>query len=304
MVVARVGSEVVTAADLERRLRALPPYSLKDYGSSPREIRKNFLDRVMVREIVLTLGAIDAGFEKHPEISDRTRSILRTSVIDQVKEQVLAEPVTDEAVRAYYDANKDKFVAPKRIAVWRILVGSEAEAREIIGEMKQGATLDVKKWGQLARDKSLDKMTAMKSGNIGFLNPDGTTAQPELKYDPGIYDRADKVQDGELVDEPVKEGEQWAVVWRKQAMKAVSRSIELESSTIRSAILDEKVRKLMNDLLSKLRSEHVPEVHPELVDTLTVSDTGEVERVSRPGVLPRPKRVVETTPIETPIGPR
>lgn len=303
-VVARVGSEVITAEELDRRLRSLPPYAIKDFGATPREVARNFLDRVMVRELVLTLGAIEAGFEKHPEIADRTRNILRGAVVDQIKKQQVADPITEETVRAYYEANKDRFVAPKRISVWRILVASEADARAIIAEMKQGPSLDVKKWNQLARDKSLDKMSAMKSGNIGFLNPDGTTPQPELKFESAIYDEAEKVQDGELVPEPVKEGGQWAVVWRKQAMRAVSRTVEMETSTIRSSILDERIRKAVNDLLGELRSQHLGETHPELVEALAVSETGEVARVTRPGILPRPRRIVDTTPIETPIGPR
>ena len=51
----------------------------------------------------------------------------------------------------------------------------------------------------------------------------------------------------ELVPEPVKEGGQWAVVWRKQAMRAVSRTAEMETSTIRSSILDERIRKAVED---------------------------------------------------------
>lgn len=303
-VIARVGAEVITAGELDRRLRALPPYAVKDYGATPREVQRNFLDRVLVRELVLTLGAIDAGFEKHPELADRTRSILRGALIDQVKKQQTADPISEETVRAYYEANKDRFVAPKRLAVWRILVATEDEARAIIAEMRQSGTLDVKKWNQLARDKSLDKMSAMKSGNIGFLNPDGTTPQPELKFDVSIYEAAEKVQDGELVQDPVKEGSEWAVVWRKQAMRAVSRSVEMESSTIRSTILDERIRKIVNDLLAELRTAHLGESHPELVEALAVTETGEVTRVARPGILPRPRRIVDTTPIETPIGPR
>lgn len=303
-VVARVGSEVITAADLERRLRALPPFGLKEYGHTPTEIRKNFLDRVMVRELVLTLGAIEAGLQKRPELADRTRTILRGAIIDKVRQGELAKTITDEEVRAYYDANKDRFVAPKRLSLWRILVGTEAEAREIIADMKRSTTLDVKKWNQLARDKSLDKMSSMKSGNIGFVNPDGTTPQPELEYDVAIYREAEKVPDGELVPEPVKERDQWAVVWRKQSMKAVSRTVEMESSTIRTALLDERIRKIMTDLVADLRKEHLAEQHPELVDALAVTDTGEVERVSRPGVLPRPRRLGESTPVETPAGQR
>ena len=60
-VVARVGSRVITAADLERRIAGVPIFQLRGFGHTPEEVRKNFLDRVMVREILFSEGAADAN---------------------------------------------------------------------------------------------------------------------------------------------------------------------------------------------------------------------------------------------------
>jgi peptidyl-prolyl cis-trans isomerase C len=304
VVVARVGDKTITLGELNTRIHAAPAFVLRRYGSTPEEIKKNFLDQVIVREVILTEGAIDAGFDKRPEIADRLRAILRTGLFEHIKKDVTATPITDADVKQYYEENRDKYSAPHRLNVWRILVDSESEARDILREMKKDADLDTKKWSQLARDKSVDKGSAMRSGNIGYLNPDGTTGEPELQYSSGIFEAADKVKDGELVPDPIKEGDKWAVVWRKQGMRAVSRSLEGEATHIRATILDERIRKAIDDLVSKLRSEHVSEVHPELCDMVTVSGTGEIERAKRPGVLPRPRRMVDQTLNDTPAGLR
>lgn len=306
-VVARVGDKTITLGELEARLAQTPPFMLKKYGSTSAEIKHRFLDEVMVRELLLNQGALDAGVDKRPDVDDRLKSILRSAIIEVAKKESNASTISDADVKEFYDANADKFVAPKRISIWRISVASEAEAREIIGEMKSvdGKTgEDVKKWNQLARDKSLDKATAMRSGNLGFVTADGSTNQPEVKYDAALFAAADNVKDGDVVSEPVREGDKWSVVWRRQGMRPVSRSIESEAATIRGAIADQRVRKYMDDLLTGLRSTQLAEIHPELCEMVTVTDTGDVEKAKRPGVLPKAKRNAQPAPNEGPAGLR
>ena len=301
-VVARVNDKTITLGDLERRIRLMPPFMLKRYGGTSDEIKKRFLDEVLVRELVLTQGALDQGLEKRPEIDDKLKGILRSALFEELKKGAALRAVTDEEVKKFYDDNADKYISPRRISIWRILVGSEPEAREIIEEMKKGD--DVKKWNQLARDKSLDKASSMRSGNLGFVNPDGTTAQPELKLDVAIFDAADKAKDGEVVASPVKEGDKWAVVWRRQAMRAVTRQLDGESPTIRSALVDEKMRKSVDELMTSLRANNVSEMHPELCDMVTVSETGDIEKAKRPGILPRSRQNGQPAPAEGPAGLR
>ncbi len=301
-IVARVADKTITLGDLERRLRAMPPFMLKRYGSTSEEIKKRFLDEVLVREIVLTQGALGQGLEKRPEIDDKMKAILRSALFEQLKKGTENQAITDEDVKKFYDENADKYVSPKRISIWRILVGSEPEARAIIDDMKKGD--DVKKWNQVARDKSLDKASAMRSGNLGFVNPDGSTAQPELRLDVAIFDAADKVKDGEIVSEPVKEGDKWAVVWRRQAMRAVTRPLDAESPTIRSALADEKMRKAVDELITSLRTNNVSEMHPELCDMVSVTDTGDIEKAKRPGLLPKARQNGQPAPADGPAGLR
>lgn len=300
-VVAKVGDKTITLGDLERRMRQMPAFMLKRYGSTSDEIKRRFLDEVLVREIVLTQGAIDQGLDKRADVDDKLKAILRSALYEQLKKGISPELVSDDEVKKFYDENADKFVAPRRLSIWRILVGSEPEAREILAEVKQGD--DIKKWNQLAREKSLDKATSLRSGNLGFVSPDGTTAQPDVKLDVALFDAADKVKDGEIVPEPVKEGDKWAIVWRRQGMRAVTRTLESEASAIRTALADEKMRKAADDLLTSLRSQNVTEVHPELCDMLAVSDTGDIEKAKRPGVLPKPRNA-QATPVEGPAGQR
>ena len=72
---------------------------------------------------------------------------------------------------------------------------------------KAKADLSPKRWNELARDESVDKTTSMRGGNLGFVAPDGSTTDPNLKVDPALYAAAEKVKDSELV--VIKPEEEW-----------------------------------------------------------------------------------------------
>ena len=303
-VVAKVGDQAITLGDLESRLRAIPPFAMKKYGTTPAEVKKNFLEHVMVRELLIERAANDQGLDKRADILEKRRNILRGALLDSLRKGIKDAPIAEEDVRAYYQANHDKYVAPRRVTMWRILVATEDEAKRLISELKADPEVDVKKWNAAARDKSLDKASSIRSGNLGPMNSDGTTAEPDIHYDPTLFLAADKVKDGELVPEPVKEFEKWAVVWRKQSTRSVTRPFEMEAPGIRTTLMDGKMRQEVETLLAKLRADTITELHPELCEIINITDAGEVEKRKRPGVLPRPKRIVQVDPQPSPIGPR
>ena len=47
-----------------------------------------------------------------------------------------------------------------------------------------------------------------------------------MRVDPGLFAAADKVKDGELVKEPVKEGTKFAVIRRRGSLEASTRTLD------------------------------------------------------------------------------
>ena len=202
-------------------------------------------------------------------------------------------------MKAYYASNLEKFVAPPKVALYRILVATEAEAKAVIAEL--GEAPDAKKFAQIARDKSLDKETAMRGGNLGFVAPNGETGQRGQKVDPVLVKETQSVKDGALAP-PIKEGGRWAVVWKRQTLRAVTRTLEAERAGIRQLLAQERMQSTMEKLLTGLRAD--VEQHPEMVDVLTIDSAGDLSRAIRPGTLPRSKRGARPQPEPSPIGPR
>jgi len=207
-------------------------------------------------------------------------------------------------VKAYYDAHADKYHSPARIMIWRILVANKEDAEKVLDKVKQD--LSPKHWNEVARDESLDKTTSLRGGNLGFAEPDGKTGDPNVKVDPTLVRAAEKVKDGELVPEPVAEGSSWAIVWRRQSMRAISRPLDLETPNIRQMIAHERVEARLRELVGELRKKYVSDLHPETIELLEVSGMGEISPVKRPGTLPASRRPAAGSPIptETPAGNR
>ncbi len=300
-VVARVGSSVITAGELEQRIAETPRATLAKLGSTPEEIKRGVLEQVLIRDAILAEEAKAQGLDKKKDVRDRVLAVYRSALIESIKAD--NGQISDADVKAYYEANQKKFSAPKRIGIHRILVATEDEAKEILADLGTGAP-DPKKWNEVAREKSLDKSTHLRGGNLGILNEDGSTTQHDQHYDPALFAAADKVKDGELVPQPVKEGGKFAIVWKRQSMRAMSRPLELEAPGIRAALVDQRIREAVGTLLQGLRPAHLKELNPELTDMVSVNSQGDVEKAKRPGVLPRSKRAANPIPLEGPGGLR
>ena len=288
-VVATVGDQKLTVFEVERRLAAIPVWQQKTLGETPQEIRKNLVERVLVPELLHAAEARRRELEKDPAVHDRLRQLLRMAMENHLRETVASEKaVSDEEIKAYYDQNRHRFHTPRRIKLWRILVDDEALAKKIIAEVTGASGEEqTKKWTEHARERSVDKATHMRDGNLGFVHPDGQTEAPRVRVDPALFAAAEKVKNGEIVPQPVKEGERWAVIWRRGSMEEVHRTLEQEKSSIRQVVRRKKLEEAMTELLEKLRKEHVKGVNEALLDYVEVDAYGGIAERKKPGVVPR-----------------
>lgn len=280
-----VGSSTLTVAEVERRLGAIPVFQLAQFGKAPDEIKKKFVETVLVPELLQVEEARRRELEKQPATRDRIRDTLRQAMEGELREA--ANSVTPDEIKSYYDQNRHRFNTPRRVKMWRILVRDEAAAKKILSEVKANEVTAAERWNKSAREASVDKSTSMRDGDLGFVSPDGQTEMPQLRVDPGLFAAADKVKDGELVPEPVKEGENWAVVWRRGSLEAVNRTLAQEAPAIRQVLSRDKVASQSSELAKKLEGEMVKNVSYELLSYVNVDPSGDVGARQRPGVIPR-----------------
>ena len=105
----------------------------------------------------------------------------------------------------------------------------------------------------------------MRGGNLGFIGPDGSTAEPGLQVAPEIVAAIATAKDREIVPAPIKEGDRYAIIWRRQSMQPVHRSLEQEAMSIRQILVHQRIDTEVKATLERLRAQRVTEHRPELV---------------------------------------
>lgn len=296
LVVAKVGPKPVTARALVARLEAIPDFQRATLGATPAEIKRNFLE-VLIKDELFAQGAEARKLDQETRAKERIDSALRSARVKLVRETL---DIPAEEIAAYYEANRERFDAPERIAVTRILCATRDEAVSVLAEAKAGG---VQRWNDLTREHSTDKATSMRGGALGFLTEDGGSSEASVRVDPALFAAARKVKDGELVPEPVAEGGGFAVVWRRGSTAAVHRTLAEETAPIRQLLVRKKLFDAVKRLSDELRRGVKIEEHPEHVDLIEVSRDGAVSQRQKPGLA---KRTPEEPPAPsaTPSGLR
>jgi peptidyl-prolyl cis-trans isomerase C len=177
-VIARIGGERITRADIQRRLDELPDPYRANY-STP-EGRQQFVDR-LVEERVWLLGARKRGVDRRPELRRQLEQTERDLLIrTYVNELMSANPApADSEAQAFYDAHVADYRTPATVTMSHILLKSESEGRRTLKSAKGRED-----WKKLVTRSSVDTVTRATGGALGTVTREGNFAalgpQPAL----------------------------------------------------------------------------------------------------------------------------
>ena len=278
-----VGDRAITVGEVEDRMAQVPAFQLKTFGNNDAEIRKAFVEQVIIPEALWSQGAkarhIDTRVPTRFDL-DRARA---QATLRALKARLgPAQNVSMEDVQAYYDKNKARYDAPERYQIWRISCATREEAQSVIAQAKKDPTVPT--WNKLARDHSLDKATYLRGGNVGFVTLEGQSNETGLKIEPAVAKAASSVKDGEIVADPVPEGSGFAVVWRRGTVGASHRSVADVKEQIQWSILRQREEDEKKKLLADLRAKNLKEVNPEILTGIDVAPPdGVIVPRKRPG---------------------
>jgi peptidyl-prolyl cis-trans isomerase C len=250
-----VGPQSVSLGELEARFGALTREELRSFGPAPGEARLAFVERVLVPELLLLAEAERLRLPEEPGTRARLRQALFEALAAEERQRLPAP--SDEEMAASYAEHRREFERPERVALWRILVATEAEARDILEKVRGAGGPE--RWRALAREKSLDTATRERGGDLGFVHPDGRTDVPELRVDPALYAAARGIADGVLVAVRVALGDRHAVVWRRGSLRAERVSLEAARPTLERLIQERKLTARLDGLVAELSRASVRE---------------------------------------------
>ncbi len=234
--------------------------------------RKQFLD-MMVDEKVWVNAALEMGLDKDEEVQMLTRMSRDQILLRKYYEKAVVNKVrpTEAEARAFYDANKNRFMGPTRVKVRQIVLPDSAAAVSVMKQLKAGAN-----FAKLAREKSLDSVTAVNGGDIGEVT-EGLALPASLAGSERYISAVFKLKPGEMSD-IVHTNLGYHIALAYDRTDPELRPFEIVQKRIEDSILGERSQKMRGELFDMLKKKYAVLTAVEEIRKLRERAKAEVER--------------------------
>lgn len=235
--VAKVNGAAIPQSRLDAMLKGA---TAQGQPESP-ELRSRVRDELITREILMQEAA-KKGTDKTADVLNQIE-IQRQSLIIQtfLNDYVRSNPVSDEALRKEYDSAKAAAGA-KEYKARHILVKEEAEAKQIIAQLKKGGNFE-----KIAAEKSEDTGSKSRGGDLDWASP--------ARYVKPFSDALVKLKKGQITDTPVQSPFGWHIIRLDDERATKLPPFEDVKNNIQQQLQQQVVQKLIADLRSKAKIE-------------------------------------------------
>ncbi|MGF1626634.1 MAG: peptidylprolyl isomerase [Alphaproteobacteria bacterium] len=232
-VVATVGGQAITIADLERAYRDLP----EQFRQMPFQmLYPNLVENAIDSQLLLA-AARSAGLADDPEVVERVEAY-QDRVMQQVYlDNTLDAQLTDAVLQAEYDAQIGELPDQFEVRASHILVETEEEAAEIIGLLDEGAD-----FATLANERSTGP-SGPNGGDLGFFGAGPTRMVPEFE------EAAFALEVDSYTEQPVQTQFGWHVILVTDRRPVAKPTFE----EVRDQLRNQMAEQVINDALSDLR---------------------------------------------------
>ncbi|MBP6123270.1 MULTISPECIES: peptidylprolyl isomerase [Providencia] len=283
------------------------------------QIRQDLTRAQLAKSFTGTDFALPSEVKAYAELFMQERDI-RTAILPLAQVQA-KQTVTDDELKAYYDANQNSFISPEKVQVSYVVmdaaampkatvtneevkthyeqnlknytqaeqkhysmiqVASEKEAKEITSQLKNGADFVA-----LAAEKSTDKFSAGNKGAIGWMEAAST---------PSEIISANLTEKGQ-VSEPIKAQDNFVIFRLDDIKPEATKPFEQVKENIEVSLLQDKNIKQFYDLQQKVSeaatNDNESLISVENVSGLKVVTTDWFDRNNPPAELNFPKVINE-----------
>lgn len=180
-VVATVDGVAITEAELTLAERDLDP----QFSQLPPEQRRAAALSALIEIKLLAAKAEADGLGEDPEFKQRMDFLRQRALHSALVEQEIAAKVTDEAVRARYDAEMANTPPRNEVHARHILVKTKEEADAIIAQLDDGGNFE-----ELANANTTDPSGKTTGGDLGYFGQGQMVPEFEkaaFALEPGSY---------------------------------------------------------------------------------------------------------------------
>ncbi len=276
-VVAKVGGETITAAELKRRLDETSPFLRARYNTLER--KKEFLEN-LIRNELLAQEAQRQGLDKSPAVKEQMkRAMIQELIKKQLDERLSGTDIAEEELKKFYQAHVDDFVKPERARVFHILLPAK-DAKEKAAARKTAAALlkdiearekkgEVNAFQTVAMKESKDQLSAPMGGDLRFLSK-GELAKA---YNQQLADAAFELKNPGDKAGPVETPAGVELVKLQIKTTALNRSFDESKESIRGRMARERRSREYDEWMKKLRESAKVSISEAELDKVQVEAT-------------------------------
>jgi peptidyl-prolyl cis-trans isomerase C len=288
---AEVGGVKVTIGDFESALAKQSPLmrkELEDLGK-----RKEFLDKLLNME-VLAAEAARRGYDKDPEAVSVLRNQLASLMHRQIADGIPEAQPTDEALRAYYDANIESYRKPAKVRARHILVSDETKARQLLENVK-GTKPSQYEFRRLAQENSEDETTRLRGGDLTFFPMPGEARGDDPVVPAPVAEAAFRIKDnGDLFPELVKSDKGFHIIMRTGYRDKMDLAFEDTRDRLVMLVQREQRKDSVEKAIDDLQQRFKIDLQEENLKEVVIDLTGGPPEAGAPGGLtPDEKKKVD-----------
>ena len=212
-------------------------------------MRQLVLQEILAQEARRMKLHEDAGIQKQMQL--RTNTVLARALIQ--KKLTEQSGITNDSIKQYYEANQARFKSDEQITASHILVKTETEALEVLGELKRGKT-----FAEVAKARSTGP-SGPQGGELGTFG--------RGRMVPAFEKAAFALKAGEI-SEPVKTRFGYHVIKVTDRKSPQTQPLEAVEAQIRRQLESDYVQNLLEEMRQKANLEikdpayALPEVKP------------------------------------------
>jgi len=225
-----VNGHNITAAEVSLAADDILP----QIGEIPPNLRYAFVVEYLVERHLLAQEAVREKLIDSDEYKKRIRFYQAKALRDALFAKNIAPKITEEVIKAEYEKQKSKIPSEPRARARHILVGTEAEAKDIGDRLGKGANFE-----ELAKKYSTDGSKDF-GGDLGYF----TEAEMVPAFSKAVF----ALKKGETSG-PVKTDYGWHIIKLEDVQQGGAQPYERVREAIRLVLL----RKAVQDVVRKLR---------------------------------------------------
>jgi peptidyl-prolyl cis-trans isomerase C len=205
------------------------------------EMRDAIKQELINREIVAQ-EAVKKGLDKRAEVVTQIDLQRQAVLINAYLQDYLkANPVSDDDVKKEYERVKAS-AGGREYKVRHILVETEDEGKQIIAQLKKGASFE-----KLAGEKSKDQGSKDRGGDLDWATP--------ARYVPAFGQAITKLKKGQVTDAPVQTQFGWHVIRVDDERPSKFPGFDEVKPQIEQQLRQQTVNKAFTDLRAKAKVE-------------------------------------------------